>query len=117
MLSKKVRLRRKADRLWFEKYLKDKCEICGEDKYLQGHHFFYKGVYPHLRYSAENHITLCRRCHFILHHRDPKEITDKIIEKRGRTWYYRLKKKSKELKASFQTIRYYEDIIKKLEKC
>lgn len=114
-MNPKAKLRKTADKLWFNKHLEENCEICGCSEYLQVHHFYYKSSYGHLRYDPENAITLCRKCHFILHHQDPKKITDEIIDLRGQKWYNRLKKRAyNKPKSSYQTIQYYEDIISKL---
>lgn len=114
-MTKKQTLRKQADRLWFKRHLKKKCEVCGEPA-IQCHHFYYKSNYGHLRYDEDNAISLCRGCHFLLHHQDPKRIEEKIIEKRGKKWYNNLKKKAyTEPKGSYQTIKYYEDIIKELQ--
>ncbi len=115
MATKKTRLRSKADKLWYHKYLKPCCEICGKKYPLQAHHFFYKSQYGHLRYSKANHITLCQRCHFILHHQDPKVITDMIIEKRGQDWYNILKDQAKDNPKSYLTIAYYNKVIEELK--
>ena len=111
-MNKKSRLMRRADRIWFEKLLKEKCEVCGKPA-IQVHHFFPKGLYGHLRYNTSNGVSLCRGCHFLIHHADPK-IRDKIIEVRGKKWYDELKEKSKEIHISHKTIKYYEEIISKL---
>jgi len=115
-MEKKKRLRSKCDRLWFEVCLKPKCEVCGSTGILQVHHFWYKGSYAHLRYDLDNGISLCQGCHFVLHHQDPKKITDQIIAKRGKKWYNKLKKKALERNnISFQTIGYYTDILAELK--
>lgn len=114
--SKKARLRSEADKLWFNLCLKRNplCEICFEDA-QQVHHFFYKHNYPHLRYSLQNGVSLCLKCHFKLHHQDPKLITDQIIEARGKRWYNRLKKKARQKPdGGWRTIKYYEDEISRL---
>ena len=111
----KKRLRSIADKLWYEAYLKDECEVCGERGYLQAHHFYYKGSYGYFRYSQDNHITLCRKCHFILHHQDPKKITEQIIDKRGQEWYNELRKQTIETYYSFQTVGWYKQNIDKLQ--
>lgn len=116
-MTKLQRLRKQADKLWFRKYLDECCKVCGSIFGLQGHHYFYKSTYGHLRYDKDNHITLCKKCHFKLHHQDPKSVESKIAEKRGRAWLNRLSKKSKERpKSSYQTIQYYNNTIKQLEK-
>ncbi len=115
-MNKKARLRKIADKLWYQKYLKGYCEVCGGNAILQGHHFYYKSSYSLLRYLKDNHITLCRNCHFILHHQDPKKIEEQIIQKRGKVWFNRLQRKSQERKSSFLTVSYYENVIAELEK-
>lgn len=102
--------------LWYKAYLKDNCEVCGGVGTLQGHHFYYKGSFGFLRYDEDNHITLCKGCHFALHHRDPKKIEQIIIEKRGNEWLNRLREKSKEQHFSFQTILWYNKNIERLTK-
>ena len=115
MSNPKKRLRSLADKAWYGKLLKSKCEACG-GKAVQVHHFFYKSNYGHLRYDLENGISLCQGCHFVLHHKDPKIIEDKIREKRGEKWYETLKAKALQRpKASFQTVSYYQQVIKQLE--
>jgi len=115
--TKLQKLRSQADKLWFRAYLKDSCEVCGARGKLVGHHFYYRGSYGHLRYDKNNHTTLCRSCHFVLHSQDPKKITEKIIEKRGRKWYNDLKAKSKKRpNGSYLSTKYYEDNIIKLNK-
>ncbi len=94
MKTAKQKLRAKADKLWFEKHIEENCEVCGCSEYLQVHHFYYKSSYGHLRYDDNNAITLCRKCHFLLHTRDPKLIENKIIENRGKSWYNKLTKQA-----------------------
>ena len=115
MINKKQRLRDKADKLWFKKYLKPNCEVCGNNGVLQGHHFYFKGSYGYLRYNKDNHITLCRGCHFCLHHQDPKKIEEKIILARGKSWHNKLKRQAQNPPSNYQTtIKWYEDNIKEL---
>ena len=115
MKHQKVSLRREADKLWFQAYLKDRCEVCGQGGVLQGHHFFYKGSYGYLRYFEDNCITLCMKCHFLLHHQDPKKIEQKIISKRGNGWYKKLSDQSKKQHYSFQTLDWYRKNIERLQ--
>ena len=107
--------RNKADKLWYLKLLKPKCEVCGE-KAIHVHHFYYKSTYGHLRYDLDNGISLCMKCHFALHTRDPKRIEELIIEARGKRWYNRLKKKSRTIPKNYKTnITYYKNIIEELK--
>jgi len=114
--NKKAILRSRCDKLWDLKYLKERCEICGSSYHLQGHHYYFKSNYGHLRYSKENHITLCRPCHFALHNQDPKKIEEQIIEKRGKSWYNRLKKKAQNPPPNYKiTLGWYREAIEKLK--
>ena len=91
MKNKKKYLRQKADKLWYQLLLKDKCLVC-PNKAIQVHHYYYKGQYGFMRYDLENGISLCQSCHFILHHSDPKRITDKIEREMGKKWKEKLLK-------------------------
>ena len=113
-MNPKAKLRNKADRLWFEKYLKPKCELC-DNPAQQLHHFYYKSSYPHIRYLEENGISLCKGHHFLLHHKDPKPIQDEIIRARGKKWYEDLKEKAYNPDPNYKiTISYYKKIIEEL---
>lgn len=112
-MDKKKRLRSKADKLAYEKYIKPTCEICGQ-KATQLHHYYPKSVYNHLRYESENLVSLCMACHFRLTHCD-KRWEDKIREARGEKWFAGLKKKAENRpSSSYLTVKYYEDKIKEL---
>ena len=116
MKNPKIRLRKKCDHLWYLKYIKPHCEICGSNYQLQAHHYYFKSNYGHLRYSKENHITLCKRCHFLLHAQDQKKIEEKIIEKKGRAWYNRLRQQAQNPPPNFKTtMGYYKGIIEELK--
>jgi len=110
----KTILMKQADKLWYLKLKKPKCEVCGE-KAIQVHHYYYKGSYGHLRYDLDNGVSLCQGCHFVLHAQDPKKIEQQIIAKRGQKWADNLKAKSKEIHKSYQTIGYYREVIKELQ--
>ena len=115
-MNAKQRLRNKCDKLWFLKYLKECCELCGSTFGLQGHHFYFKGSYGHLRYEKDNHITLCKGCHFVLHHQDAKKIEQQIQEVRGKRWFNRLTKKSRNRPtSSYLTMSYYKEQLVKLK--
>lgn len=56
-----------------------RCVICGEvGGDLNAHHIKKYSEYPLLRYEANNGITLCRKCHYIQHRKNSKDIV--IIE-------------------------------------
>ena len=113
MKNPKARLRRKADKLWFERLLKPRCEICNKPS-KQVHHFFSKSAFGHLRYDLDNGISLCNGCHFKLHHQNPTIVQD-IIEKRGMEWYNNLKKQAHNPPKDYKiTIGWYKEEIAKL---
>jgi len=113
--QKKKRLKLKADKMWRDNYVGEFCEICRGAWKVTGHHFYYKGSYAHLRYEKDNCISLCAKCHFALHHQDPKTVTEKIIEIRGQEWHERIKSKSQERpKSGFLTLAYYQSKVEEL---
>jgi len=112
--QKKKRLRSKADRLWFQLLLKEKCEVCGR-KAVQVHHAFPKGLFGHLRYDLDNGISLCVGCHFALHHKADPRIMAGIIKARGKKWYDKLEKRANSRTHYQTTITYYEQEIKELQ--
>ena len=115
-MNKKATLRSKADKLWYQKCLEtygSSCEICWE-KAVQVHHFYRKGSYANLRYNILNGVPLCTKCHFRIHHQDNR-LEDKIRDYMGEGWYSELKALSKKKPESFQTIGWYNEIIKELE--
>ena len=119
----KQKLRSQCDKLWFQRVMDlhgdddygTPCLACQENSAVQAHHFYYKSSYGHLRYDLGNGVPLCQKCHFVLHTQDPKKIEDQIIARRGLKWYNKLKKKSQEIKMSFQTIGYYRKTIESLK--
>ena len=50
-----------------KKFIKDKCVNCGTDENLVLHHIYCARYYPNLRYTEENLITLCEKCHMKYH--------------------------------------------------
>ena len=96
-MTKKQRLRDKADKLWklacFEKYGRV-CEICGGNYKPTAHHYYYRSSCSHLRFDLDNGVILDAKCHFLLHFRDPKPVEEQIIKIRGKKWLNRLKKKA-----------------------
>lgn len=115
MLNKKQKLRKVADKLWFQVCLKDKCEVCGNKNNLQVHHFFPKSCYGHIRYDLDNGISLCMGCHFKWHHKGDPVIGQTIQQVRGKKWLARLFKKAMDRpEGNYLTTKYYEDVIKGL---
>ena len=92
-ISKKTRLRNKADALWRDAcWLKwgHRCAICG-GKAEQMHHFILRRKSLALRYDIANGVPVCKSCHYKIHFSgDPiflKEYVEKLIVKRGAFWY------------------------------
>lgn len=121
----KKRLEKEADDLWHIAGIKKWGNVCffqNSPKKAKahrthtntGHHYFRKGLYPQLRYDLDNFVPACWPCHYKMEKIDNTMLID-VGDARGKKWYSGLKKKSKELKPSFQTVQYYEDVIKKLE--
>ena len=112
-MNTKQRLRKQADKLWYNKCLLRYCECC-EKPAVQVHHFFPKGQFGHLRYNIDNGISLCMACHFAHHHKGDPRIHQQVIVNRGVEWYHSLLDISRETPASYQTIGYYKSKIKEL---
>ena len=116
----KAKLKNKASGLFKDlcilKY-GNKCELCNSDYMVTAHHFYYRSSCSHLTYDLDNGIILCCRCHSRLHFKDPKLVEDKIIEKRGKKWFNRLKKKAENPPKFYKNnIIFIETAIKKMEK-
>ncbi|HDZ18840.1 hypothetical protein LCGC14_0641470 [marine sediment metagenome] len=117
---KKKRLRKEALKWWKIRIIEKahySCELCGGHWKITAHHFYFKSAAIHLLLDLDNGICLCGKCHSALHWngKDQKLVEDKIIVIRGKKWHNRLTKKAKNYpKSGFQTIGYYQDIIKKL---
>lgn len=115
-MNAKQKIRKECDRLWKERVFEewgDVC-VCGQ-RAVQGHHFFPKGLYAHLRYEIENGVPICMRCHFIQKHMGDPAVVAGIIKARGQKWYQDLLLKSrKRPTGTFITLQYYEAIKKRL---
>lgn len=116
--SKKY-LRNKCDQKAKEKAMEREegiCEVCGDTYGTTAHHYFYRSSCGHLRFYLPNLVILCRKCHFLLHFKDPKIIENKIIAKKGQEWIDDLTKRAMEKqKPSYQTIEYYKLKLKELQ--
>ena len=118
MKTKKQKLRSEADKIWYNIIIQRNpiCESCGEEKSTQAHHYYYKGSFGHLRYDLDNGIGLGLKCHFLLHHHDPKPIEAKIIAKRGQKWIKKLTVKAqKRPSGAYLTLNYYQDTLEELK--
>lgn len=68
----------KDDSVNYQRYTKDKCEICGSTSYLQVHHK--DRDITHKNNNVNNLITLCNKCHQQVHNNNLQIIhLDKII--------------------------------------
>ena len=93
----KKRKKLEADRAFKEAVIQREgghCEVCGDTFGVTAHHYYYRSTNAKLRNDLDNGICLCRGCHFSLHFKDPKIIEEKIIQKKGRKWLAKLKKKA-----------------------
>ncbi len=54
-----------------------KCQLCGSQKDLCGHHVKERAQYPELAYDVSNIVTLCKYCHAKQHPGKEKLITRK----------------------------------------
>ena len=88
-MQKLTKLKKKADKLWTQKLLKDYCEVCGGFA-VEVHHFFPKGGYDILRHNLDNGVSICRSCHFKHHTKGDPKIHATIMEQRGEEWYRKL---------------------------
>jgi len=114
MSDKKTRLKKKADRAMQQYYIKLRpfCLVCGAPTSCQ-HHYFPKSMSSVLRYDEENLIPLCAGCHLGVHSKSNPNINKCILEKKGMAWHDDLERRRH---AIFKdSIKYYEDIIKKYE--
>lgn len=48
------------------------CQKCGCKINLNVHHIYPEKTYPHFALDPDNGITLCRKCHMVIGHRDAK---------------------------------------------
>ena len=113
--QKRRALQRKCDKLLQEvgrKIYKD-CYVCGRP-YSCLHHFVCKSRSNRLRYDWDNLIPVCKSCHFKIHTGSDSTIHAIIQSKKGDKWVKDLiLKKGEYVNIS---LKYYEDIIRKLEK-
>ena len=111
---KKKKLEKEADILWHKRVLEEygeTCTFCNNEAYC-GHHFYFKGNYPNLRYYIPNGIPICQCCHYKLHKNDPKEMEDIVRERRGKEWQEDIKNEAKKSIIGTRTLAHYEEIIK-----
>jgi len=116
--QKKRRLLNNGLEIWKKKAFErdeGKCQCCGLPA-NQVHHFYYRSSRGNLILDIDNAVSLCQKCHFILHHKDPKIIEDRIVAKMPTRRYNRLKRKAeKPLIPSFKTLTWIKEQINKLK--
>ena len=76
------------------KYPNAKCESCNRKADLR-HHFIPKSRSAFLRYSENNLIPLCVRCHILHHQFGDARVHARIVLKRGAEWLKELLKESR----------------------
>lgn len=117
MKNKKQRLRKECDALFKKRIIEmaeGKCEVCGSGFVVTAHHFIPRSLSAFLHFYLPNGVCLCRACHFAHHHKDDPAIDEAIKRSRGQKWFNDLQAKRREKHSSFETIKYYEEIIKRL---
>jgi len=92
--AKLKRKRKEADKLWQELIVKFHpiCEGCLKQKSVVGHHFIRKSDSNFLRYSVNNGIGLCAKCHYRLHTQSDGEVYANIVMGRNNKWLEYIKK-------------------------
>ena len=106
-------LEKKADCLLQIKF-KEKnniCIVCGQQSSC-GHHVVFKSQSNALRYSINNLVPLCAKCHTRLHFSGDPAILGTIIKVKGLDWFDQLQKERH--KICKHTKEYLENIIEKL---
>lgn len=78
----------------------NKCEVCGETKYLNAHHIFTRAN-KKMRHNLDNGIALCPKHHlfdtYLSAHKAPIEFIEWLKAKRGEEWYNELRRQAKSL--------------------
>ncbi len=88
----KTSLKRKLDKLVSEIVRKRrKCEHCGKKENLQCAHIFPRTC-MNLRFSLDNCLVLCLRCHLYWAHKNPIEFAEWVKKYLGEDKYELLKK-------------------------
>ncbi len=108
-------LKKWGDRCFFEDFYSEKRAKEHQRTTSSCHHYFRKGLYPHLRFNIDNAVPVCWSCHYRMEKVDITMASD-IRRIRGEGWYNALLELSRQkLESSFQTIEYYQEQIRKLK--
>jgi hypothetical protein len=112
-----MKLRKKADRV-FSKWVRSigVCQFCGErgtEVQLHTAHVISRKCLT-LRYSEDNTLCLCAKCHWHFDHYNPLAFADFVKMIKGKLVYENLKEQAKQKrKGSYE---FYQDIINRYEK-
>ena len=77
----KLRKSEKYKKWQQEVYQRDfyKCQCCGSKAKINAHHIYAWKLYPELRFSIDNGITLCEQCHHKIHSKYGKDYAGKLL--------------------------------------
>lgn len=110
MLTKE---KNKLDKMWNKTVrddFKNKCVICGKDKYINIHHFVGRRSLS-TRWYIPNGIPLCPSHHTFDYksaHQSPEHFRETILELWGEKWLTDLMKQSNKVcKSDFETVKKY----------
>jgi hypothetical protein len=102
----------RLDKIWSEKVKENadfKCEVCGETKYLNSHHYIGRRSMA-TRWWLPNGICLCPKCHTFgtqSAHQHPEWFRSEMLKIRGNLWLKDLMKRDKVIKTSFESVMSY----------
>lgn len=63
-----------------------RCAWCGDEAELCVHHVLEKRLWPRFWLEEKNLITLCRKCHFKVHHHQAAEFFAWLAEAKPEQW-------------------------------
>ena len=119
---KKNKLEKEAKEIWKQRALKKwgtKCLACGEPADVF-HHFIPKSRSVLLRFSVENAIPICSKCHYKIHFSSKPTEIHRIVEEirraRGKDWCDYIDVMEREPLEGTYGIHYLEDLIEELKK-
>jgi hypothetical protein len=111
--------KRKLDKLWSEKVKENadfECEICGEKRYLNAHHYIGRRSIS-TRWWIPNGIALCPKHHTLgmeSAHQHPEWFRSEILKIKGVLWLKELTKRWQQIsKPEYETVKNYLEYGKK----
>ena len=54
------------------------CKICKSKEDINAHHLFGQKEYPDKRFDVDNGVTLCKKCHILVHKKYGYETDEKM---------------------------------------